>query len=109
MTSAPARCRRGTGPLGKVQRGTGTSSYRYTIYKGMSPTSPRCFRFQPGGRGQLPRFCIADLVKVPDARAVLEAAWGRWCCSRCCEPEPAAGLPGDKPAESRSGLDPMAR
>jgi hypothetical protein len=32
---------------------------------------------QPSGRGQLPRYCIVDPVKVPDPRAVLEAAWQR--------------------------------
>ena len=39
---------------------------------------PPCvaLRFQPGGRGQLPRFCIVDPAKVSDPRAVLEAALG---------------------------------
>ena len=48
-------------------------------------------RFQPGGRGQLPRFCIANLVKVPDPRAVLEAALGPLALFEVLTmPEPAA-------------------
>jgi hypothetical protein len=32
--------------------------------------------FQPCGRGQLPRFCMANSAKIPDPRAALEAALG---------------------------------
>ena len=54
---------------------------------------PPCvaLRFQPGGRGQLPRFCIADLAKVPDPRAALEAALGPLALFEVLTgPEPAA-------------------
>ena len=79
------RLRTGRGPR------LGTSSYRYTSIR-QCPQPPRvAFRFQPGGRGQLPRFCIANLVKVPDPRAVLEAALGPLVLFEVLEPEPAAG------------------
>ena len=49
------------------------------------------FRFQPCGRGQLPRFCIANPAKVPDPRAALEAALGPLALFEVLtEPEPAA-------------------
>jgi hypothetical protein len=71
------RLRTGRGPR------LGTSSYRYTSIR-QCPQPPRvAFRFQPGGRGQLPRFCIADLVKVPDPRAALEAALGPLALFEC--------------------------
>ena len=68
-----------------------TSSYRYTSIRQCHQPPCVAFRFQPGGRGQLPRFCIVDLVKVPDPRAVLEAALGPLALFEVLTvPEPAA-------------------
>ena len=53
-----------------------TSLYRDISIKRCDHVHRVAFRFQPGGRGQLQRFCIANLVKVPDPRAALEAALG---------------------------------
>lgn len=64
---------------GKGARGPrlGTSSGISLSTRG-SPHPPCvALLFQPSGRGQLPRYCIVDPVKVPDPRAVLEAAWQR--------------------------------
>ena len=104
------RLRTGRGPR------LGTSSYRYTSIR-QCPQPPRvAFRFQPGGRGQLPRFCIANLVKVPDPRAVLEAALGPLVLFEVLEPEPAAApepepfFPGDKPwPKSDPDFEPMSQ
>ena len=49
------------------------------------------FFIQPAGRGQLPRFCMVDPVKVPDPRAALEAALGPLALFEVLTaPEPAA-------------------
>jgi putative DNA primase/helicase len=68
------RLRTGRGPRGPR---LGTRPYKDISIR-RCPQPPRdAFCFQPTGRGQLLRFCIADLVKVPDVRAMLEAAFGR--------------------------------
>ena len=51
----------------------GTSPYR-DISLGTCPHAR--VRYQPQGKGQLPRLALVDPVKVPDVRAVLEAALG---------------------------------
>ena len=53
-----------------------TSSYRYIFIRECNQSPFVGFRFQPIGRGQLPRFCMADPVKVPDVRGTLEGALG---------------------------------
>jgi hypothetical protein len=64
--------------------------------------------FQPSGRGQLPRFSIADLARVTDPRAVLESALGKLARFEVLapeqpeaepelpEPEPETDFPGDR-------------
>jgi putative DNA primase/helicase len=69
------RDRLGTGRGSRSPR-LGTWPYKDISIR-RCPQPPRvAFCFQPAGRGQLSRFCIADLVKVPDVRAALEAALG---------------------------------
>jgi hypothetical protein len=58
-----------------VERGSrlGTSPYREVPIRDCPHAR---VRYQPQGKGQLPRLALVDPVKVPDARAVLEAALG---------------------------------
>ena len=69
----------------------GTWPYRDISIKRCHQPPCVALRFQPAGRGQLPRFCIVDLVKVPDPRAALEAALGPLALFEVLTgPEPAA-------------------
>ena len=54
----------------------GTWSNKYVVIKGCPQPPCVALFFQPLGRGQLPRFCIVDLVKVPEVRAMLEVGLG---------------------------------
>lgn len=53
-----------------------TSLNRNISIKGCDHVPCVAFLYQPVGRGQLPRFCIADPAKVLDPRAALEAVLG---------------------------------
>ena len=53
-----------------------TSLYKDISIKRCDHVHRVAFRYQPTGRRQLPRFCIADPAKVPDPRAALEVALG---------------------------------
>ena len=75
----------------RAARGWGHRLIRYSSIKRCHQPPCVALRFQPGGRGQLPRFCIVDLVKVPDPRAALEAALGPLALFEVLTgPEPAA-------------------
>jgi hypothetical protein len=67
------RLRTGCGPRGPR---LGTWPYKDILIRRCPQPPCVAFCFKPAGRGQLLRFCIADLVKVSDVRAVLEAALG---------------------------------
>ena len=68
-----------------------TSLYRDISIKRCDHVHRVDFRYQPMGRRQLPRFCIANPVKVSDPRAALEAALGPLALFEVLTgPEPAA-------------------
>ena len=70
-----------------VERGSrlGTSPYREVPI--MECPHARV-RYQPQGKGQVPRIALVDPVKVPDARAVLEAALGPLALFEALPPAP---------------------
>ena len=68
-----------------------TNLNRYSSIKDCHQPPWVALFYQPAGRGQLPRFCMVDLVKVPDPRAALEAALGPLALFEVLTgPEPAA-------------------
>jgi hypothetical protein len=54
----------------------GPRPYREDSIRRCNQPPRDAFFYQPAGRGQLPRFCMADAGKVPDVRMVLERALG---------------------------------
>lgn len=63
------------GLRGEKRARWGTCSYKY-LYKAMSPTSA-LIQFKPAGNGQRARLVLVDPAKVSDARAQLEATFGK--------------------------------
>jgi len=68
-----------------------TNLNRYSSIKRCDQPPWVALFYQPAGRGQLSRFCMVDLVKVPDPHAALEAGLGPLALFEVLtEPEPAA-------------------
>ena len=92
-----------------VERGSrlGTSPYREVPIRECPHAR---VRYQPQGKGQLPRLALVDPVKVPDARAVLEAALGPLVLFEVlAEAEHQAEAKNAPPAISESRVEPPPR